>query len=75
MGRVLSPNMQVVHGSAVYYNENENKTVSPDGKCLFEYVRGSYISLLSPFLNDLMDRNGLALWFLTCWETYFFREL
>lgn len=41
----------------------------------FEYVRGSYISLLLPCLNDLVDRNGLALWFLTYWETYFFCEL
>lgn len=41
----------------------------------FEYVRGSYISLLLLCLNDLVDRNGLAMWFLTYWETYFFHEL
>ena len=41
----------------------------------FEYERGSYISLLSLCLNDLVDGNGLAMWFLTYWETNFFHEL
>ena len=46
MGRVLGPNMQVVHGSAVCYNENENKTVSLDGRCLV-WVRERKLHLLA----------------------------
>lgn len=36
----------------------------------FESVRGRYIPSLSLRLNHLVYRNGLTVWFLTCWETF-----
>lgn len=40
----------------IYYNKNENRTFHLMAGAWLEYVRRSYIPLLSLCLNDLVDR-------------------
>ena len=76
MGRVLTPNAprtppHIVQGQ-LYIIRMRTNTFHLMADAWFEYVRGSYIPLLSSCLNDLVDRNGLTVSFLTCWETFTF---